>query len=295
MTGNDHSFLLLDGAKGTELGRRGVDLSLPLWSARGLLDAPEILASIHRDYLHAGAGIVIANTFRTSKRALQRADMEHEAERLTKLAVEIARRERDAVDPQRAVLGCVAPLEDCWHPERAPDEVEAERAHEWMISCLRDAGVDGLAIETMGTEREAIGAARAAERLMPGKWMLSFCFKSGGPPGMLLSGESVIDVLPMLDGAHAVGVNCVSAPAVEIQVRLLRHLLPDHVRIVAYANVGGMDDAGRWVQSDAVDPVRYAAYARRWRDGGASIIGGCCGTTPATIELVGRTLGGGAG
>ncbi len=63
-------ILLLDGATGTELGRRGVDIRLPLWSARALLDAPEVLAGIHRDYLEAGAGAITANTFRTHHRSL---------------------------------------------------------------------------------------------------------------------------------------------------------------------------------------------------------------------------------
>src|SRR5438034_11831000 len=70
-----HDLLLLDGATGTELGRRGADISLPLWSARAIIEAPDILADIHRDYLRAGADLITANTFRTHRRTLAKAGM----------------------------------------------------------------------------------------------------------------------------------------------------------------------------------------------------------------------------
>ena len=67
--------LLLDGATGTELQRRGVDTGLPLWSARALIEAPEVLTAIHADYVAAGADIITTNTFRTHRRTLTRAGM----------------------------------------------------------------------------------------------------------------------------------------------------------------------------------------------------------------------------
>src|SRR4051812_31387044 len=83
--------ILLDGATGTELNRRGASTNLPLWSAGALLHAPAVLRQIHRDYLLAGAEIVTANTFRTHRRSLARAGMGDSAASLTRLAVELAR------------------------------------------------------------------------------------------------------------------------------------------------------------------------------------------------------------
>src|SRR5512147_2343807 len=84
--------VILDGAMGTELDRRGVATPLPLWSARALLDAPEVVLAIHEDYIRAGADVVTTNTFRTTARTLRRAGLEpDEGERLTRLAVELAR------------------------------------------------------------------------------------------------------------------------------------------------------------------------------------------------------------
>jgi homocysteine S-methyltransferase len=116
--------------------------------------------------------------------------------------------------------------------------------------------------------------------------MMSLCTRPQGPPGTLLSGEAAAPLLERLHDARAVGINCVAAPHVEAQVRHLRETLPDRVRIMAYANVGHADDAGNWVITDAVDPQTYAGYAQRWIKAGATVVGGCCGTTPDTIRAI---------
>ncbi len=282
--------LVLDGATGTELGRRGVDISLPLWSARALLEAPDVLHAIHHDFLAAGADAITANTFRTHRRSLARAVMGDRAAELTRQAVGIAKAARDERKPDAIVLGSVAPLEDCYQPALAPDEPTCRAEHAEMIGSLLDAGVDLVLIETMNNLREARAAAREAQRLAPGKWIISFCTKSLGPAGILLSDEPLSDLLGQLHDAYAVGVNCVAAPSVEAQVRFLRDALPEHVRIIAYANVGYADEAGNWVLTDAVDPTRYAQYAQRWIDAGATIVGGCCGTTPGTMQAIADRL-----
>ena len=122
-------ILLLDGATGTELDRRGVDIGLPLWSARALLEAPGVLAEIHRDYLEAGAGAITTNTFRTHRRTLDKIGLGDRAAELTGLAVTIARRARDDIRPDAPVLGSVAPLEECYRPDLAPDDAACRGEH----------------------------------------------------------------------------------------------------------------------------------------------------------------------
>lgn len=286
------TILLLDGATGTELGRRGVDISLPLWSARALIDAPQILEAVHRDYLQAGADIITTCTFRTHRRSLAKAGLGDQARELTHRAVEIAQRARDAVNHKAKVVGSVAPLEDCYRPDRAPPREQCEAEHRETIQHLSEAGVDGILIETQNTLRESVAAARQAMELVkpPALWMISFCTRSDGPPNILLSGESLTDVLPSLRGAFAIGINCVAAPAIEAQVKLLRMLVPQNVRISAYANVGKATPEGAWIASDAVDPEVYAQYAARWIVAGATIVGGCCGTRPEMIAAIARGL-----
>lgn len=282
--------MLLDGAVGTELGRRGVDLSTPLWSARALLDAPDILSAIHREFLEAGADAVTTCTFRTHQRSLAAAGLGERARDLARRAVEIARQARDETNPNAVVLGSIGPLEDCYEPERAPASERCRDEHERAMRDLCEAGVDALLIETMGTQREIAAAIHAAERVLPGRWLISMLTTSAGPPGMLISGESLMDLAPLFAPALAVGVNCIAAPAVLPQVRLLRRMMPESMRIMAYANVGKRTADGTWSDTEAVDPSRYAALAEVWMHAGVSIIGGCCGTTPATIVALAERL-----
>lgn len=284
--------MLLDGATGTELARRGVDLSPPLWSARAVIEAPETLEQIHRSYLEAGADAITTCTFRTHARTLAKLGMGSRAEELTRRAVETARRVRDEVNSDAKVLGSVAPLEDCYRPEHAPREDLCRYEHARMICTLMDAGVDLAIIETMGTRREAVAAVEAARAEAPGQWMVSFLTKGGGRPVEMISGESLVDLLPTLHDAWAVGVNCLPAPTAVEDVAILRRLLPEHVRISCYANVGRQRSDGSWTATDAEDPARYAAYAEQWIKAGASILGGCCGTTPETIMAMARAVRG---
>ena len=115
---------------------------------------------------------------------------------------------------------------------------------------------------------------------------MSFCLRSYAEPGILLSGESMRVLVDSLIDAYAVGVNCTAAHATEAHVAALRALLPDHVRIAAYANIGYADETGNWISTDAINPQRYAEYAMQWIDAGATLIGGCCGTTPGTISAI---------
>ncbi len=285
-----NDILLRDGATGTELDRRGGDIGLPLWSARAIIDAPEVLGEVHRAYLDAGAGAVTTNTFRTHARSLAKAGMESQAGALTHQAVAIARQACHDSNADALVLGSVAPLEDCYSPDRCPDRSTCRREHELLIGDLVDAQVDLVLIETMCTARESLAAAQAAEAITPGRWAISLCLDSTGPPGVLLDGTPLADIVDELSDAKFIGINCMAAPALAAQVAHVRHLLPDTMPVAAYGNVGHATDDGAWVSTDAVAPERYAAYAAQWISAGARIIGGCCGTTPETTAAIREVL-----
>ena len=274
-----------DGATGSELERRGIDLSLPLWSSRALIDAPEILAAVHRDYLTAGAEAITTATFRTHRRSLEKAGLGDRAAELTRQAVEIAMRVRDEERPDALVFGSVAPLEDCYRPDLVPDEETCLREHTELMEHLVAAGADLILIETMNQLGEARAAVQAARLVAPGKWMISFCTRSDGPPGVLLSGEELAPLLSQLGDARAVGVNCVAANAIVDQVGLLRGALPE-TPILAYGNIGHADEDGNWISSDAIHPDDYVAHVATWIDAGATLVGGCCGTTPEHIRVI---------
>lgn len=284
-------MLILDGATGTELDRRGVDVTLPLWSARALVDAPEVLEEVHADYLRAGADVIVTNTFRTHERSLARAGLPGESGTLTRKAVEIADRARSAVRPEAMVFGSVSPLEDCYRPELTPDRSACTEEHTRMIVDLLEAGVDHVLIETMSSARESMAAVEVAREHAPDRWSVSFCLDIEGAPGRLIDGTPLVDLLPELEGARYIGVNCVPAMSLIDHLQTIRDQVPEGAALAAYGNVGIPDDVRGWINTDAVDPERYAGLVADWLSMGVELVGGCCGTSPDTIRSIRRLEG----
>jgi S-methylmethionine-dependent homocysteine/selenocysteine methylase len=271
---------VLDGATGTELERRGVRCALPLWSARALLDAPEIVRAIHRDYVLAGAEALTANTFRTQARALAHAGLAERARELSALAVRLAREAaEEAGRGSSFVFGSAPPLEDCYRPDLAPADAALAREHAAHARNLAAAGVDAVLVETMNSAREAEAALRAArEAGLPA--LVSFVCRGGA---RLLSGEPLAEALervaPLLP--LAVGVNC--APWSDLAA-CLPALRASGMPFFAYANLGAPVADG--ARTHDATPADFAAQARDWAQSGAAWIGGCCGTTPAHIAAL---------
>jgi S-methylmethionine-dependent homocysteine/selenocysteine methylase len=263
--------LLLDGAMGTELERLGIASDLPLWSARGLIGAPEAVLAIHRAYAAAGAEALTANTFRTQRRTLDHAGLGHRAAELTARAVALAR--EAAREPGLFVLGSAAPLEDCFRPDLVPDDASLAREHEEHARHLVEAGADAILVETINTIREGVAAARAArERGSP--VLVSFVSRGCA---RLLTGEPLAEAVEAVAPFHplAVGVNCLPPGAVAPCLGVLQRA---GIPFLVYANLVGPGE-GR-------SPEEYARCASVWIEAGARIVGGCCGTRPEHIRAV---------
>jgi S-methylmethionine-dependent homocysteine/selenocysteine methylase len=292
----------LDGATGTELQRRGVDTSLPLWSARALIAAPatRVLQTVHADYIHAGADILTTNTFRTHRRTLERAGIGSRARELTQLAVQIAQDATRSVDRKIFVAGSMSPLEDCYIPELVPPDGALWIEHTEMARDLAQAGCDLLLVETMNTIREAVIAARCANATGLPVCVSFIVGPNGLPPDRvnvaqaaetrtqlkLLSGESFNDAVAALRSINpaVILINCVPLANIDRAFTELRaaHFGP----IGLYANVGHAEDQVGWTLTDDVVPDAYARHAQQWVRQGAAIIGGCCGTTPDHIAAL---------
>src|SRR5713226_10625375 len=187
--------VLLDGATGTELVRRGIR-----WRKHGMLtDAPAV-ERLHGEYLAAGADVIRTNTFQLNPRVYlnvfrNREHMRHIGApgledlvpRLLRTAVELARKARAKAGREKdvAIAGVLSPLEHCFRPDLAPAEDVARREHEELARVFADAGVDFLLLESMNTIHEA-RAALAAGRLSGLRVWVSFVL---GPEGDLLSRE----------------------------------------------------------------------------------------------------------
>ncbi len=156
------NLLLLDGATGTELNRRGVDTGLPLWSANALTTdvGLNVLRQVHLDYLNAGADIITTNTFRTNRRVLSGKGFS--PFELTARAVATATEAVSEFGKPALVAGSLSTLEDCYRPDLVPPVNECFAEHTERIHHLVQSGVDLLLIETMNSIREAVIAARIA-------------------------------------------------------------------------------------------------------------------------------------
>jgi homocysteine S-methyltransferase len=290
--------ILLDGATGTELGRRAVDIRAPLWSARALLSAPDVLRQIHSDYLRAGAEIITANTFRTHRRNLAKEGLGERAAELTRFAVDVARtaiQQMPVGAPQfsRYVAGSIAPLEDCYSPALVPPQETCEHEHAEMARHLAQSGVDLILIETMNTIREAKAASKVALRTgLP--VFTSFVCRSDG---RLLSGETITEAAQVMAPLGVAGllINCTPAftihePFKELRAAVQAMAAPVQV-LGLYANVGHIDNLDAWTNTADVSPLEYAKLvSQTWLTNGAKLVGGCCGTTPAHIAAVRMAL-----
>ena len=155
--------ILLDAAMGTQLERNGAPARLPLWSARALMENPELVLAIHRAEAAAGAEILTANTFRTHRRTLAREGLEARSAELTRMAVALAREAARGAGRPVFVVGSLSPLEDCYRPDLTPDGEALEREHAMQAESLAAAGVDGIFVETQNTVREMAAATRWAK------------------------------------------------------------------------------------------------------------------------------------
>jgi homocysteine S-methyltransferase len=287
--------LLLDAAMGTELEARGADVARPLWSARALLDAPELVLHVHADDAGAGAEVLTACTFRTHARNVAAAGAvfpRELARQLTEGAVALARSAADAASARdgrtRFVAGSQAPLEDCYSPELVPDEGALLREHGEHAANLAAAGCDLILVETMNTVREAVAAAKAAA----GAGLPCVVSAVTDGRGRLLSGETLEELarslLALPRPPEALGVNCVPARRILDELARLAAAAP-HVPLAAYGNTGRpAGEIGAF--TEPISPDDYAALLPAWIAAGAALAGGCCGTTPAHTRALRRCL-----
>lgn len=281
---NNKEKILLAGACGTEIQRRGVKTTLPLWSASALLTAPDVVQQIHEDYIKAGADIITTNTFRTNRRTLEKIGKGHTAKELTKIAVSLAQEARKKNEKHNVVIGgSIAPLEDCYEPKLVPDHAALLKEHSEQAEYLAEAGVDFIFIETMNTIREAKAALGAARRAGLETIVSFVCNKDGD----LLSGELIEDAYNsvLAYAPLAILTNC-SPPKVS-EVSLYKLLNISNLPVGIYANGDGRpDDELGWKFTDCNLPEDYLNFAKKWLKDGTSIVGGCCGTNPDYIKLI---------
>ena len=273
--------LVLDGAMGSEILRRGVPTPLPLWTAPANVEHAAIVQQIHADYVSAGADLITTNTFRTSWYAMKRTTFCDQWETWNRQAVRLARR---AAGDRAWVLGSVTTLEDCYRPDLVPDYSKCRHAHTRQIDLLTRLGVDGILLETFNTLREldiAYTAARKHDRPV----ITSVVLKDGAS---LYDGTPLGEVVRWAERNQpdVFMLNCASPETTDQALHFLAKRLD--LPLGAYANVGqpGGEMGFEFTHAYSVD--NYTQWVLRWLLLGIRVVGGCCGTSPAYIRSIGR-------
>ena len=291
-----HGRVVLDGALATELERRGADLDDPLWSARILLEDPDLIRQVHLDYFRAGADCATTASYQATVPGLVAAGYtEREALDVIRSSVEIAREARDAFwreyrGNSRAfpfIAGSVGPygayLADGseYRGDYGLNEDELVAFHRPRMQALVEAGAEILACETIPCLVEARALARLLQEVPATPAWVSFSARDGRHNSQ---GEPVSDCARFLDGVPqvvAVGINCTAPRYIASLVSEIKRATDKPVLI--YPNLGErFDPATRMWEGDGPD-ISFAELSKEWTAAGVKIIGGCCRTGPEDI------------
>lgn len=304
----EHKIVILDGGLATEVQDKGYDLSGDLWSAQILLEAPEVIEDVHYDYFKAGADIGISASYQASVEGFKKHGYdEKQAEEFIKLSVELVKGARERLwaelsdeekkkRPYPVIAGSVGPYaaffangsEDRPYDESITKE-DFINYHKPRIKWLIEAGAEILSVETLPSLAEAEAVLEILKDYPDIYAWISFNAHSFEN---ISQGTSIEECARVLDGyeqAAAIGVNCVPPKYVS---KLIGHLAANTSKpVVVYPNAGKKFDAQtkEWFSSDDEfdkQGLEFGEATREWNKLGASVIGGCCKTTPEDIKAI---------
>ncbi|KAG6525347.1 homocysteine S-methyltransferase 1-like [Zingiber officinale] len=302
---------VIDGGLATQLEALGAVFNDPLWSALCLIRDPHLIKQVHLQYLEAGADILVTSSYQaTIPGFLSRGMSLEEGELLLQRSVKLALEARDsfwklAQQNEESNYNCAlvaasigsygAYLADgSEYSGNYGPSVDLEKLkdfHRRRLQVLVDAGPDLLAFETIPNklEAQAITELLDEENIQIPSWI---CFSSMDGEH-LSSGEDFKDCLDILNTSEKVsivGINCASPLIVENLIRQFKKLTKKLLAV--YPNSGEVWDgrAKKWLQPECANEKRFDLLAKRWHECGASLIGGCCRTTPSTIRSISMLL-----
>lgn len=278
--------VLLDGATGTELEKRGVPMDGVAWCAAALVTHPEVVRGVHEDYVRAGAEVIIANTFPAARHVLEPAGLGERVVELNELAVGLAAEAREnAAEGPVYVAGSISTFSPHHDNSREPAEKEARANYAEQAEALAGAGVDLLALEMMRDVEQATYAVEAAVATGLPVWVGFSCKRDADGTVVLWDGEATL--AGALETVPLGGVSVVS----------IMHTLVEDTPAALDEVVGRWEGAvgayphsGRFVMPNwqfegMISPEDFAAEAEGWLKKGARAVGGCCGIGPEHIRV----------
>ena len=265
---------------GTVLNSRGIGFE-DCFDALNL-ENPALVGEIHRAYIQAGAQIILTNTFGANRYKLAEHGLDAKVAEINRAGVELASRVVSASFKDVLVAGDVGPLGVRLAPFGRVQPDQARQVFAEQIEALCAAGADLLMIETVSDLVEVCQAVIAAREACALPVIASMTFTRddrtllGDPPAKVAQTLSAA-------GVDVIGVNCSSGPAQVLRVlRQMRAAVPE-ARFSVKPNAGWPERVGGRIMYPA-SPDYFGDYARAFRQAGATLVGGCCGTTPQHIQ-----------
>ncbi len=283
-------IILLDGATGTELEKRGVPMNSKAWSAEAIFTHPEIVQAIHEDYIRAGVDIITVNSFSTARHMLLPAGLTGQFTKLNLEAVKLAVQARDSVATSPvAVAGSIAPTTFCSDATKCyPPLDEALSWYVEQAELLVESGVDILIVEMIEDIEQGSLAVQAAYNTGLPVWLGFSCRRNAAGEIMLWErGHSLaegVEAISQIGGSAAFIMHTEVSDTAEA-FAILKTCWRDTLGVYAHSGRFVMPS---WKFNDIISPEEYGLEAEGWIEAGARIIGGCCGIGPAHISELKR-------
>lgn len=284
---NAGGTVIMDGATGTELEKRGVPMDGAAWCAAALATHPDVVREIHEDYIRAGAEIVITNTFPVARHVLEPAGLGDRFRELNGLAARLAVEAREnAADGEVYIAGSVSTFPPFLDHSRTLSEKEARDNYLEQAEVLAESGVDLIVLEMMRDIEQTSYAIEAAVATGLPVWVGFSCKIKEDGTVVLWDGETTIAAA--FDHLSLDGVSLVA-----VMHTLVEDTKPALREVVGRWDgpVGAYPHAGRFVMPnwqfiDEITPEDFAEEATEWHALGARMLGGCCGIGPEHVRAL---------
>ena len=267
--------ILMDGATGTELRKRGMPAGV--CTEQWVLEHPQVLLEVQRGYVRAGSRVLLAPTFGANRASLERSGITGQVGEYNRRLVELT---RQAAGEGVLVAGDLAPTGLALAPFGESSFEELVAVYTEQAAALESAGVDLFLVETMTNMAEARAAVLACKSVSSKPVWVSFvCDDEGRTPGV---GTDVLAALIVMQGmgASAFGLNCTSPADTAEQLE----------RLAPYASIPLIAKPSAGLPGACCAPEELAAFAPRYAAAGARMFGGCCGTTEDHIAALARAV-----
>lgn len=287
----DGEVIILDGATGTELEKRGVPMDEAAWCAAALATHPEVVRSVHEDYIRAGAEVIITNTFPAAKHVLEEAGLGVRFRELNARAVGLAREARENVaEDEVYIAGSISTFPARHDHSYDPGEQTARANYREQAEVLAESGVDLIALEMMRDLEQAVYAVEAARETGLPVWIGFSCKRSGEDTIVLWDGhdtlsEAVAELSPL--GGSLISV---MHTLVQDTVPALREVAKRWDGPIGAYPHSGKFIMPNWQFIDMISPEGFAEEARGWVEQGTQVVGGCCGIGPEHIRVLKERL-----